>query len=333
MCDPVRYAYRSFDRQWIIPDSRLGDFLRPVLWHAHGEAQVYLTGLLTKPLGIGPALTACSQIPDLDHFSNRGAKDVLPLYRNAEYDEPNILPGLLRLLGSEYRRPVSPEEVAGYVYALVAQPEYTRRFAGELTNKKVRVPLTKDGRLFFKVTEYGQWLIWLHTYGDRMADQGRPQGRIPKGRAKCLTAVSDSPDKYPDEFGYDEGTQRLNVGDGSFGPVSPEVFEFEVSGLKVVKSWLRYRMRKRSGRKSSPLDDIRPKVWTHEFTRELLELLWVLEKTVEGYPRQKELLEEVLAGDMFVATDLPEVPQEARKPPKVPKPSKGQGELFENEAD
>ena len=29
---PVRYSFRSFDRQFIIPDNRLGDYFRPVLW-------------------------------------------------------------------------------------------------------------------------------------------------------------------------------------------------------------------------------------------------------------------------------------------------------------
>jgi len=257
----------------------------------------------------------------------------MPLYRDSAGSQPNILPGLLNLLRDEYGQQVSPEELAGYVYAVLAQPEYTRRFGGELADRKVRVPLTKDGQLFFRVAQYGQWLIWLDTYAERMAGEGRPKGRIPKGKAKCLKAVPDSQEQYPNEYEYSEKAEKLFVGAGSFGPVSPEVFEFEVSGLKVVKSWLGYRMRERSGRKSSPLDDIRPRSWTHEFTRELLELFWVLEKTVEGYPRQKKLLEEVLAGDLFVANELPEVPDEARKPPKVPKLGSEQPEFFENETD
>jgi len=326
---PTRYAYRSFDRQWILPDNRLGDYLRPPLWQAHSERQVYLSSMFNHPLGSGPAITVCANIPDLHHFRGSfGAKEVLPLYRDAEGSLPNVLTGLPELLTREYGRGVSQEEFTAYVYGLLAQPEYTSQFAEELDSKEVRVPLTKDGKLFFKVAEYGQWLIWLHTYGERMTGKGRPFGRIPKGKAKCTKAVLDTEEKYPNEFYYTQQTNTLHVGDGCFGPVSEEVFDFEVSGLKVVQSWLGYRMRQRSGRKSSPLDEIRPKVWTHEFTRELLELLWLLEKTVGGYPKQKQMLEEVLAGDLFAADELPKVPDEARKPPKVPKPKKGQRELF-----
>lgn len=128
-----RYAYRSFDRQWIFADNRLGDYLRPDLWRAHGERQVYLTSLLTKFLGAGPALAACAAVPDLDHFSGRGAKDTVPLYRSADASEANILPGLLEQLCKTYKlKKLSPEDFLAYVYGVLAQPAFTKRFAEEL---------------------------------------------------------------------------------------------------------------------------------------------------------------------------------------------------------
>jgi len=104
--------------------------------------------------------------------------------------------------------------------------------------------------------------------------------------------------------------------DGGAAPVAPEVFAFEVSGLKVVQSWLNYRMKSGAGRKSSPLDDIRPEVWTSQFTTELLELLWVLAATIAGYPKQAELLESIVSGDCFTADEIPSPPDWMRKPPR-----------------
>jgi hypothetical protein len=327
MVQPCHYSYRSFDRQWILPDNRLGDFSRPVLWQTHSEEQIYLASLFSNPLGEGPALMACSDIPDLDYFrGSYGAKAVMPLFRDKAATQTNILPGLLELLSSTYRKKVSPHDFSGYVYGILAQPAYTSRFADELTNREIRVPITKNTKLFFNTTEYGKYLIWLHTYGMRMTNKDRRKSQIPKGSAKCLKAVSDDEGKYPNEFSYDKSTQILYVGDGQFGQVSEKVYEFEVSGLKVVQSWLSYRMRKRGGRKSSPLDDVRPRVWTYEFTRELLELLWVLEKTIDGYPAQKQLLERVLKSALFTEDELPKVPTAARK---APKPSSDQKKLFE----
>jgi hypothetical protein len=84
-------------------------------------------------------------------------------------------------------------------------------------------------------------------------------------------------------------------------------------------------MKKGAGKKSSPLDIIiRPDRWTSQFTTELLELLWVLEATVQGYPQQTDLLEAVIAGPCFRAAELPAVPEDARKPP-VPRRVSGRG--------
>ncbi|MBW8002001.1 MAG: N-6 DNA methylase [Planctomycetes bacterium] len=319
----IEYSYHSFDRQYLLADNRLISRPRPPLWLAHSEKQIYLTSLFNHPLGQGPAITVASCLPDLHHFRGSfGAKEVMPLYRNAEATESNLLPGLLDLLKETYGKKVSPEDFAGYVYAVLAQPEYTSRFEKELTSRQVRVPLTKDGKLFFELAEFGQSLIWLHTYAQRMTNKSRKHGKIPKGAAKCKKAVSDKQDDYPEEYSYDESTKTLFVGDGSFGPISKEIYEFEVSGLKVVQSWLGYRMKKRSGKKSSPLDDIRPENWTYQFTHELLELLWVLEKTIEGYSVQIELFDKILESELFLAEELPEVSEEMRKAPIVKKKTK-----------
>ena len=79
--EPVRYAYRSFDRQWVLPDARLGDFMRPALWRVAGPRQIFLTSLLTNVLGPGPAAVATALVPDLDHFRGSfGARAVIPLW-------------------------------------------------------------------------------------------------------------------------------------------------------------------------------------------------------------------------------------------------------------
>ena len=313
----VRYSYRSFDRQWFIADTRLGDFLRPDLWRAHGERQVYLTSLLTKFLGAGPALTACATIPDLDHFSGRGAKDTIPLYRAADASQGNITPGLLEILATEYERNVTPEDFLAYIYGVIAQPPFTTRFKTELGTRELRVPITKDTELFEQILDAGSHLLWLHTYGERFIPTGQTRGRIPPGSARCVKAIPGGADDYPETFAYNDATRTLRVGEGEFAPVAPEVYEFEVSGLKILQSWLKYRMKKGAGKKSSPLDDIRPERWTSQFTSELLGLLWVLEATLKCYPEQSRLLEAVVASDCLRADELPRVPEVMRKPPKT----------------
>ena len=223
----------------------------------------------------------------------------------------------MNLLGKAYGRTITPEDFVSYLYGLLAQPAFTKRFFKELETRELRVPITKEAALFEQVRIVGAKLLWLHTYGERLVPPGEIPGRVPPGSAKCTKAVPNNPDGYPESFEHNNTTQTLHVGAGEFAPVTSEVYQFEVSGLKVVQSWLNYRMKGGAGKKSSPLDDIHPERWPSQFTTELLELLWVLEATVAGYAEQAELLEAVVAGECFEADELPSPPEHMRKPPKA----------------
>ena len=119
-------------------------------------------------------------------------------------------------------------------------------------------------------------------------------------------------DEYPAGFHYDPATKTLRVGDGEFAPVAPAVWSYSVSGLQVVKSWMNYRKLVPSGRKSSDLDKIRPERWT--FGEELIELLWLLEATLNLEPQGAALLDEVCASPLFSATELPPQPTTSANP-------------------
>ena len=174
-----------------------------------------------------------------------------------------------------------------------------------------RLPLTRDAALFAQVAALGRQLLWLHTYGERFVPLGKKPGKLPAGTARCKVGTPSAPEDYPEKFSYDEATQELHVGKGIFEKVRPEVWNFSVSGLQVVKSWLGYRMRERSGKKSSPLDEIRPQVWS--FDDELLELLWVLDATVDLLPQAAEMLDKVLASPLIPASELPQPTPAERK--------------------
>ena len=118
-------------------------------------------------------------------------------------------------------------------------------------------------------------------------------------------------------FAWIEAERAIRVGTGKFGPVPKAIWEFEVSGLQVVQSWLDYRKRKRAGKKSSPLDDIRPERWTARMSEEFLELLWVLEATLAMEPELERMLDRVVSGPCFLASDLPQPTPEQRQAPVV----------------
>ena len=188
----------------------------------------------------------------------------------------------MEALAQAYGQPVTAEDLFAYCYAVLASPDYVHRFWDELTIPGPRLPITRDAALFARVADLGRRLLWLHTYGERLVPPGHKPGRIPPGKAKCLKGTPAAPEKYPEKFSYDLAGRQLHVGEGVFGPVRPEVWEFSVSGFQVVQHWLAHRMKKGAGKKSSPLDKIRPAAW--QFDEELLDLLWVLEHTVDLWP-------------------------------------------------
>jgi hypothetical protein len=309
------YAYRSLDRQYCIADSRAGDFLRPALWGTLSARQLFLTSQITDVLGDGPAAMATNLVPDMHFFAGRGAKDVVPLWRDNAASNPNIAAGMLDALGHALGVEVSPEDLFAYVYALLGSPTYTGRFAAELAVPGPRIPLTREASLFTQAAELGRKLIWLHTFGERFVPLGERAGSIPQGRARATQPVPADPDRYPTEHRYDVERQELHVGEGVFAPVDREVNSYSISGLDVVGSWLDYRMLEGAGRRSSYLDTIRPSSWPAAFTEELLRLLWVIEHTSALTPELNAVLDAVVNGSTFAASDLPQPTEAERQPP------------------
>jgi hypothetical protein len=309
----LSYCFRSFDNQCVIIDPRFCNWPRPDAQRTWSENQIYFGFLLTETVGKGPAIVASSSVPDRNSFHGRSGRFV-SLFRDRECSEPNLPAGLLDLLGKAYGATPSARDLAAYVYAMLGGQSYTTRFWNELETPGPRVPLTEDGKTFSDAAALGRRLIWLHTYAERYRGEGRGD-EVPPGAAKSLKGVSSDPALYPEDYAYDPKKREVRVGDGPFGPVAPEVWEFEVSGLKVVQSWLGYRMKKRAGKKSSPLDDIRPERWTPRMTDEFLELLWVLEATLAMEPELAAVLDKVVSGTCFTAAELPMPSPEERKAP------------------
>jgi len=313
---PTRYAVRSFDRQWIIPDNRLINRPNPTLWEGHSSRQVYLTAIEDHAPSGGPAVTLSGLIPDLHHYNGRGGR-AYPLWGDAENTKPNVRPALLAILNLAYGRPVDAADVMSYLAAVLAHPAFVARFASDLVRPGLRAPLTADPALFEDAVELGKQIVWLHSFGERFADpgQGRPARppRLPKDLAPRIPAkgaIPSEPEAMPNDMDYDAALRRLRIGQGYIDNVSPEVWSYEVSGKQVLRQWFSYRRRDRSRpligdrRPPSPLDRIQPEGWPAEYTTDLLDLLHVLGCVVMLEPKQADLLERICAGKMLDAGAL-----------------------------
>ena len=329
---PVRYGFRSFDRQWIIPDIRVITQPNARLWQSESKQPLFLTAPSDRSPSLGPALSFTAHPPDLHHYNGRGGR-VFPLWTGVESGESNIKTGVLNQLTVTFGKPVTPEAFLSYVAALAAHPAYTKRFQSDLLTPGLRVPVTSDLSTFQQAADVGRKVIWLHTFGERMSDpeHDRPAQppRLPVNRRPGIPkagAISQAPEDMPDILGYDAGKHRLLVGHGFIDNVTPAMWAYEVSGKQVLTQWFSYRKRNRERpiigdrRKPSALGDIQPDHWLPEYTTELLNVLNILGLLIDLQPQQAELLDRVCSGSLISADDLKE--SESEEPTAKPKGTK-----------
>ena len=336
---PAAYAFRSFDRQWIIPDNRVINRPNPELWSVRSNLQIYLTAPSDRSPTNGPALTFTGLIPDLHHYNGRGGR-AFPLWSDQAGTIANLPPKMLYFLSRKYVSPVSAEDFIAYIAATAAHPAFTARFQDDLSTPGLRIPLTSDPKTFAEAAELGRTVIWLHTFGERMADphKGRPAQppRLPAARRPRIPAggaIPESPKSMPDSINYDAGKTRLLVGQGYVDNVEPGVWHYEVSGKQVLLQWFSYRKENRERpiigdrRPPSPLGEIQPDHWLPEYTTELINVLNVLGWLVDLEPAQAALLEKICSGPTISAEELRAAgaleipPKQKTKIPKIDQPT------------
>ena len=326
---PIRLAWRSFDRQWIIPDKRVLDVPRPSLWEVRGDRQIHLTCIEDDHPDNGPAVTFTHLMPGLHHYHGRGGR-AFPLWRDSTTTAPNVTPGLLGHLGALFDTNATPEDLLAYVAAVCAHPAYTAWFNDVSPHTPgLRIPVTADVDYWSMAVGVGRRVIWAQTFGERYVDSsdGRPAGQI-RVDNRPLSRSETGEGTLNRALTYDAERQELRIGNGVFANVSPEVHGYEVSGRNVIKSWFNYRKASKGTQNPDSLESIAPAGWRPEWDIELLDILNALTALVALEPEQAGLLEEIIDGPQITVDDLTAagvlpVPAEAKKAPAVarkPKP-------------
>ena len=237
------------------------------------------------------------------------------------------------------QRWMPPSDFLAYIAAVAAHPAYTSRFAPDLVQPGLRIPLTADPALFAEAAVLGREVIWLHTFGERFADPqaGRPAGapRLPDAERPHIPeagAIPGTEDAMPETITYNPVARRLQLGAGYVDNVTPEVWAYEVSGKQVLTQWFSYRGRDRSRpiigdrRPPSPLGDIQPAGWLAEYTTELLNVLNVLGRLVKLETRQADLLSRICSGLTIPAEPTVDITPVTKKAGK--RKNEKQGELI-----
>ncbi|HYG65842.1 MAG TPA: type ISP restriction/modification enzyme [Thermoanaerobaculia bacterium] len=149
-----------------------------------------------------------------------------------ETRKPNLAPDLLRSLDRLYGEEPEPEEVLGYVYAVLYSPTYRERYAPLLRQDFPRIPFPWDRHLFEELAALGTELIGLHLLRTVPAC---PSATF-QGKGNGTTGRAGFPR-------YDPAERQVVINECGqcFQGIEPEVWDYRIGGYQVLRRWLQAR--------------------------------------------------------------------------------------------
>lgn len=228
-----RVAYRPLDIRYLYNHTRFIDRPRPELQETWGEENV---GLYAMPFGTGrgPAVWCHGFLPDYHAFSNRGGY-AFPLHdRRPDINAPNISPALMQSLSRAYGEAVAAEYVFDAILCLLSATSYTLRFAEDLEDVFPHVPFPGQPGVFQRAVQIGREIREVETFAREPGDAYR---------GPDFVRVETQPRGRIAEVEFDGGEITLcDDGTGRIVGIPQAVWEFAVSGYRIVPRWLQARL-------------------------------------------------------------------------------------------
>jgi predicted helicase len=251
----TQILYRPFDPRWTYYTGKSRGFLcRPrtdVMRHMLGENVSIITTRITKD---DWAVIASNTLSAHKSASRYDISYVLPLWlyppfgvsagRKLHDAQPklsrieNLTTRFRIYLDAHYEHHYTPEEIFGYIYAILHGPSYRDRYAEFLRIEFPRVPFPDNAADFENLSRLGWALVEAHLLRN-----------LPRSN---LAAYHGKGDHAVEFVRYSEAEQSVAINKTqSFQPVLPAVWNFHIGGYQVLDKYLKSR----KGRKLS-LDEI-----------------------------------------------------------------------------
>jgi predicted helicase len=149
------------------------------------------------------------------------------LSENKEHVE-NIAPAFRKWLDEKYEHPYTPEEVLGYIYAVLHAPTYRTRYAEFLRGDFPRIPFPETKEAFGAMSKLGWALVQAHLLHD-----------FPR---RGLAAYFGKGDHTVEAMRYSPQEEAIWVNKTQFfKPVPQAVWDFHIGGYQVIDKYLKSR--------------------------------------------------------------------------------------------
>jgi predicted helicase len=240
---PQVVAYRPFDNRWSEFSSLTMDRpRRELLDHVAGRRNICL--LVPRQIGIAEwrhVLVADAPAEScLVSSDTKSQNYVLPMRLFKAGSEPteNLSTDFRSFLDTRYDRHYNPEEILGYIYAVLHAPTYRTRYAEFLRIDFPRIPFPESSDDFEALSELGWELVQAHL--------------LREWPRKGLAKYHGKGDNTVEAVSYSPQEQRIAINKTqSFKPVPEDVWNFHIGGYQVLDKYLKSR----KGRKLT-LDEI-----------------------------------------------------------------------------
>jgi hypothetical protein len=226
----IEVSYRPLDRRFLYNHRNFGDYLRQELQQVWGDINF---ALYTMPsgTGAGPAVWCHGLLPDYHAFRGSYGGYAFPLFdRRPGHGPFNVKADLMEALGAAYGGGVTPEAVFDAILCLLSARSYTTRFAEDLEDTFPHIPFPAARALFEEAAILGAEIRLVETFG-RPPRVNRALGRAETAPTGPLAPVE-----------WASGEIRLCAdGSGHISNIPAAVWEFAVSGYRLLPRWLAAR--------------------------------------------------------------------------------------------
>ena len=139
----------------------------------------------------------------------------------------NFSPRFRAFVRDKYKHGHDPEDILGYVYAMLHSPSYREKYRDFLKIDFPRVPFVEELKTFEALSGLGRELIQAHLL---------------KTIPQSLTVDAPPGDFTVKKLVYEPRRERLHINEAQyFSPVPQDVWDFHIGGYRVLDKYLKSR--------------------------------------------------------------------------------------------
>lgn len=155
----------------------------------------------------------------------------LVIYENQEEYIENFTPEFREFIDSKYNEHFSPEQILGYIYAVLFHKDYREKYIDFLKIDFPKIPFVESKKKFLEFSTLGWELINTHLLQSDTLDSAIGEAKYKDTKNRNLKI---------EKIAYDPKEQKLFVNENlHFCGVSEAVWEYKIGGYQVLDKYLK----------------------------------------------------------------------------------------------